>query len=380
MVISLKDSLKLFGMIIVSFCAVFVCTFFLNFYLDASKLDGTITDAATVILYDAQMATAKFTCAISGGFLALIAVIMLIFYIKLYIDGHSKQLGILKAMGYSNGKLAIRFAVFGLSVLLGTALGFGCGFAIMPTIYKAMTIEGLPQIAITFHSGLLFALVIAPSAVFSALAIGYAYLALRRPVSEMLRGKTETKIKSRKGKEDKERAFLVETLLKTICGRKSLAFFIAFACFCFSAMVQMSVSMLDLSSVGMGAIILVIGIVLAVTTLFMALVSLMNSNIKNISIMKAFGYSLKECSLTVLGGYHIFALIGFAVGTVYQYGLLKVMVNVVYKDVASVPEYSFDVPVFFITLAVFIVFYEAVMLLYTLKMNRISVKEVMEED
>ncbi|MDE7440127.1 MAG: FtsX-like permease family protein [Clostridia bacterium] len=380
MVISLKDSLKLIGIIIVSFCAVFVCTFFLNFYLDASKLEGAITDSEIIILYDAQMATAKFTCAITGGFLALIAVIMLIFYIKLYIDGHSKQLGILKAMGYSDGKIALRFAVFGISVLLGTALGFGCGFVIMPNVYKSLTIDGLPHIAITFHAELLIALIVAPSVLFSALAVGYAYLALRRPVSEMLRGKTEKKLKNRKIKEDKERAFLVEMLFKTLGGRKSLAFFIAFACFCFSAMIQMSVSMLDLSTVGMGAIILVIGVVLAVTTMLMATESLIRSNIKNISIMKAFGYSLKESSLTVLGGYHIFALIGFAVGTVYQYVLLRVMVDVVYKDVVAVPEYNFNVSVFFITLAVFIVFYEAVMLFYTLKMSKISVKEVMEEN
>ena len=382
MVISLRDSLKLIGIIIVCFCAVFVCTFFLNFYLDASKLAGTITDEKALILYNAQMATAKFTCAITGGFLALIAVIMLVFYIKLYIDGHSKQLGILKAMGYSNGKISFRFAVFGVSVFVGSLLGFGCGFVIMPNIYKNMTVEGLPHIPITFHPELLVALVFAPSVIFSAFACVYAYFALRRPVSEMLRGKTERKIKHGKVKGDKERTFLVEMLMRTIGGRKSLAFFVAFACFCFSAMVQMSVSMFDLSggSKEMGAIILVIGVVLAVTTLFMAIVSLINSNIKNVSIMKAFGYSLKECSLTVLGGYHIFALIGFAVGTVYQYVLLKLMINIVYKNVETISEYEFNIPVFFITLAVFIVFYEAVMLLYTLKMNKISVKEVMEEN
>ena len=96
--------------------------------------------------------------------------------------------------------------------------------------------------------------------------------------------------------------------------------------------------------------------------------------------MKTFGYSLKECALTVLGGYHIFALIGFAVGTVYQYVLLSLMVNIVYKNVAAVPDYNFNLPVFFITLAAFIVFYEAVMLFYTIKINKISVKEVMAEN
>lgn len=379
MVVSLKDSIKLIGIIIVSFCAVFVCTFFLNFYLDAIKLDGALTDSAA-ILYDAQMATAKFTSAISGGFLGIIAVVMLVFYIKLYIDSHAKQLGILKAMGYSDGEIALRFAVFGISVLLGTALGFGFGFAMMPAVYKSLTIDGLPEIAITFHVQLLILLVIVPAIIFSALACLYAFFALRRPVSEMLRGGSDRKNKNRKAKEEKERSFLVEMCLKTLSGRKSLAFFFAFACFCFSAMVQMSVSMLDLSTGSMGLIILIIGVVLAVTSLLMAITSLVNGNIKNVSIMKAFGYSMKECSLAIFGGYRIFAFIGFAVGTIYQFGLLKLMVNVVYKDVAAVPEYNFDVPVFFITLAVFIVFYEAVMILYTFKINKISVKEVMTEN
>ena len=68
--------------------------------------------------------------------------------------------------------------------------------------------------------------------------------------------------------------------LKTLGGRKSLAFFVAFACFCFSAMVQMGASMEDLASVTMGIIILVIGVVLAVTTMFMAVTSLVRSNLK----------------------------------------------------------------------------------------------------
>lgn len=378
MSVGIKDSLKLIGVTIVTFCAVFVCTFFLNFYLDAKSLDLGGASMETVILYGAQMATSKLTCAISGGFLGLIAVVMLAFYIKLYIDGHEKQLGILKAMGYSDGKIALGFAVFGVSVLFGTALGFGAGFIIMPTVYNGMTIVGLPEIAITFHPVLLL-LVALPTLVFSAFSCLYAYFSLRRPVSEMLRGKSGAAPKI-KVKAEKERSFTREMCLKTLFGKKSLAFFVAFAAFCFSAMVQMAVSMLDLSTETMGGIILVIGVVLAVTTIFMAITTLVNGNVKNIAMMKAFGYSMKECSLTVLGGYRIFAVLGFVVGTVYQYVLLLLMVNIVYKDVAAVPDYSFNVPVFFITLALFVVFYEAVMLLFTYKISKISVKTVMLED
>ena len=78
MVISFKDGLKLFGIIIVVFCAVFVCTFFLNFYLDAVAIEDTVLPEQRA-LYDAQIATAKVVCGISGGFLALIAVVMVVF-------------------------------------------------------------------------------------------------------------------------------------------------------------------------------------------------------------------------------------------------------------------------------------------------------------
>lgn len=379
MLISLKDAFKLVGITVVAFCAVFVCTFFLNFYLDAKALEGTLTDAVVISLYNAQMATARFTCAVSGGFLGLIAVVMLVFYVKLYADGHAEQLGILKALGYSDIQLALRFWVFGLSVLLGAAAGFAGGFMLMPAVYRSLTVNGLPEIAITFHLRLLILLVAAPSALYSALACVCALFVLKRPVCETLRGKSErVKPDKNKGRE-KDGAFLKTMCFKTVSSKKQLAFFVAFACFCFSAMVQMSASMYGLSTHTMGVIIFVIGVVLAVVTVFMALTALINANVKNIAIMKAFGYSVKECALSVLGGYHIFAVLGFAAGTAYQYGLLSLMVNVVYKDV-GVPEYGFNIPVFFITLAAFTVFYEAVTLFFVLKMNKISVRRVMGEN
>lgn len=379
MIVSLKDSFKLLGVTIVIFCAVFVNTLFLNFSLDAKSIEHLIVGPQLTALYNAQMATAKISCLLSGCFLTLIAVVMIFFYIKLYIDNHKSQLGILKAMGYSNFKIALGFYVFGLSVLLGTILGFGAGFIIMPQVYESMAIAGLPEIKIHFHVSLPILLIIVPTAVFAVLSCLYAYFTLKKPVLEMLRGKAENPKKIKKNGKEKERPFLKEMSIKTLSSKKLIAFLIAFAGFCVSAMVQMALSMADLTTTLMAMIILVIGVVLAFTSLFMAITSLVNGNIKNVSILKAFGYSAKECFVSVLALYHIFALIGFAVGTVYQYILLSIMVNVVYKDVGIIPEYNFNVATFFIVLVVFIVLYETLMWLYMLKMNKISVKEVMTE-
>lgn len=384
MVVSIKDSVKLAGISVICFCAVFVCTFFINYCVDAAAVADSVTQDMSA-LYQGQLATAKFSCALSGGCLSLIAFVMLVFYIKLYIDGHGRQLGILKAMGYKNGEIALKFSVFGFSVLIGSALGCGAGYAAMPMIYSQMTVEGL-TIPVKFHFWLPIVMIALPTLVFSALSCGYALLALRRDVGSMLKGEIKTKTVARKrsaaqvkaDKSEKPRAFLLDMGIKTLSSKKMLVFFIAFAAFCFSAMVQMGGAMYDLNAGAMGPIILTIGLVLAVTIMLIAFTALFNANTKNLAIMKAFGYSARECAVTIFTGYIPFAFIGFGIGTAYQYAILRVMVDLFFKEYSLI--FDFDVAIFFITLAAFTVFYAAVMLLYFLKIKQISVKAVMAEN
>ncbi len=377
MIISVKDGFKLIGVSVVFFCAAFVCTFMLSYYMDVVSLKDVVSDQFSA-LYDAQVAMSKFVSVLTGGVLVLIAVIMLVFYIKLYVDSHSKQLGVLKALGFSNAKLAAGFCAFGLSALVGCSLGFACGYSATPFIYESMTIEGMPEVAVTFHYELLLGIVVAPTALFAGIAYGFAYLKLKIPVMHLIKGK-ESKIRL-SGREDKERDFLTEVFFKTLSSKKLLTFFFAFSAFCFSAMVQMGLSMGDLSSEIMGTVILVIGLVLAAVTAFMSVTSLVNANVKTVSLMKTFGYTARERFFSVLGGFIPFAFIGFGIGAAYQYGLLQLMVNVVFADVAEVPAYEFDMPVFFITLGVFVISYAALLALYSLKLSKISVKEVMLEN
>ncbi len=375
MIISVKDLLKLFGISIVCCCAVFVCTFMINFYIDAQNLSNVPENLQP--LYEAQLLTAKFTSAITGGFLGLIAVVMLFFYIKLFISSHSIQLGILKAMGYSNTQLALRFWVFGFSVFIGTALGYGLGHAFMPMIYKSLTIDGL-SISVNYHVGLLFAFVVAPTVIYGVLACVFALFSLKEPVTSLMRGRSE-KVKKVKSGKSKDRPFLKEMFFKSVTSKKLVTFFITFGAFCFSAMVQMAFSMKEVSAESFADLILVIGLVLTVVVSFMSVTTLVNANTENISIMKAMGYSLKECVFALFGGFIPFLLLGFAIGTVYQFGLLSLMVNVIFADVDTVISYSFDVPLMFITFAAFIVFYAALILIYSLKMSKISVKQTAED-
>ena len=335
-----------------------------------------------MIFYSAQVSTAKVVCLVSGGCLLITSVVMLMFYIKHYIDIHKKELGILKALGYSNLKVAKNFWVFGSSTFIGTTIGFGGAFLMMPWFYALQNEDKmLPAVTVHFHPTVFLYFVILPTAGFSLLAIGYAWFKLKKPVLSLLKNdfQTSAKAKKRNGDKSTECSFVDDLKRNTLRSKKTLAFFIIFASFCFSAMTQMSFSMKDLSSEMMGAMMLIIGLALAFTTLFLAITTVINGNTKTIAMMRVFGYSHKECRKAILGGYRPMSYIGFAVGTIYQYALLRIMVDIVFKDVAGVPVYEFDFPVMLISLAVFLAAYEILMFVYSERIKKISVKEIMIE-
>lgn len=382
MLVGIKNAIKLIGISIIACCAVLVCTMFLNFYFDIRLVKSEITSELPMAFYNAQVSSAKVVCLVSGGCLLLTSAVMLLFYIKHYIDTHKKELGILKALGYSNIKIAKSFWVFGISVFIGTAVGYAGAFLMMPWFYALQNEDKiLPEITIHFHPGILFYFVALPTVCFSALSVYYAWHRLKKPVLVLLKDdlQTASKTPDRRIEKNRELPFIEELKRSTLNSKKALVFFIVFASFCFSAMTQMSFSMKDLSSEMMGVMMLAIGLVLAFTTLFLAVTTVINGNTKTIAVMRVFGYSQKDCCRAVLGGYRPMSYLGFAVGTVYQYGLLRLMVDIVFKDVEGVPAYKFDFPVMLISLLCFIAVYEILMYVYSEKIKKISIKEIMIE-
>lgn len=382
MVVGIKDTAKLFGISVISCCAILVCTMFLNFNLDIAGIREEITSEQVLQFYEAQVSTAKVVSGVSGGCLLLTSVVMLTFYVKHYIDTHKKELGILKALGYSDFRIAKHFWVFGSSIFIGTALGFGGAFLLMPAFYRIQNADSiLPDISVHFHLILFICLVLLPTAAFSVLSVFYACFKLRKPVLSLLRDTVSVSVKFKKrAKENaRERPFLDIIRKDTLRSKKALVFFIVFAAFCFSSMTQMSLSMQDLGSAMMGIMILIIGIILACTTLFLAITTVIHGNKKTIAMMRVFGYSQKECGKALLGGYRPLAYIGFLLGTIYQYALLRMMVDIVIRDIEGVPAYEFDFPAMCLSLAAFTVVYETVMYIYTKKIKKVSVKVIMLE-
>lgn len=381
-----QDIFKFFGIIIISFCAVFVCTPFLNYNIDLKYIEGGILQDEVRKLYNAQVMTGKMVSALSGGCLLLTSAIMLCFYIGHYVDTHTKILGILKALGYPNLKIARRFAGFGLSVFVGAGAGYIGAHIIMPLFYRTQNAEGgLPEISIGFHPTLFLCLVILPTIAFCLLSVLYGYFRLKTPVLDLLKGKAAKKINFTKNsrysipmaKQKSDLPFLRELKQSTLRQRKSLVFFVGFASFCYASMMQMSFDMEELASWMMALMIFLIGVILSFVILFIAITSAVKANLKTLALMRAFGYPHRECSRNILGGYIPPALIGFMLGTIYQYALLKIAVTVVFAGIENVPKFHFDIPAFIITLISFAILYQLILYIYARKIKQMSIREVM---
>ena len=244
---SVKDIRKLVVVSIIGACAVFVANLFLNFYLDIEQLVISKTNPMITTYYDAQVSLSWMVAMVSGVVLSLTSILLMCFYIKQFVDDHKEQLGILKALGYSNGQLAKQFWAFGLSFGVGAVLGYFASFLMMGHFYDFRNEKGiLPDITIHFHWQLLVALVILPTTFFMVLAIGYARRQLQTPALRLLKkSPTPIKVKRRKRAPKKERSFLKELSSSLIWGRKSILFFVVFGSMCFAAMVQLSFGLRD---------------------------------------------------------------------------------------------------------------------------------------
>ena len=379
MVIGIKDLAKLFAITIVSCCAVFVCSLFLNYNIDVVGIKDEITTPQGMIMYDAQVASGKVVVGVSGDCLVVTTVIMLIFYVKNYIDSHGKELGILKALGYSRFHVAKHFWIFGMSVLIGSVLGYIGAFVYMPTFYEVQNNKGLfPQMSPQLHLLLAFSLIILPTVFFMLLAVLYAFFKMKSPAISLPKEVQKVKVKI-SNDEKKEFPFLMDLRKNTLRSRKILVFFVGFSAFCFSAMTQMSMSMDDLASESFSWMIISIGLILAFMTLLMSLTSVVKANTKTIAMMKVFGYSEKECSHSILGCYRPVSYIGFAIGTAYQYFLLRIMVDVVFADFENMSEYGFDYKALAISLVTFVAAYEFILYFYSRKIGKLPVKSIMLE-
>lgn len=379
MLIGIKDLAKLFAISIVTCCAVFVCALFLNYNIDIVGIKDEITTPQGMVMYDAQVATGKVVVGVSGGCLVATTVVLLIFYVKNYIDSHGKELGILKALGYSDINVAKRFWVFGTSVFVGTAVGYAAAVIYMPTFYDAQNnMEFFPQMKPELHFFLAFSLIAFPTVFFMLLAVLYAFFKIKSPVLGLLKEAQNIKIKTGKAGE-RDLPFLTNLKKNTLKSRKILVFFVGLSAFCFSAMTQMSMSMDELSSETFSFMIISIGLILAFMTLLMSLSSVVKSNTKTIAMMKVFGYSRKECSSSILGGYRPVSYVGFVIGTVYQYLLLKIMVDIVFADFENMPEYNFNFKALAVSVVTFIAAYEIIIYCYSRKISGQSVKSIMLE-
>ena len=210
------------------------------------------------------------------------------------------------------------------------------------------------------------------------LAIGYARRQLQTPALRLLKkSPTPIKVKRKKSAPKKEKSFLKELSSSLIWGRKSILFFVVFGSMCFAAMVQLSFGLRDYTDDIIQTMMIMIGLILSFSILFLSLGIVVSESRETLALMKAFGYTDRECQSHILAPYRFWAYLGFALGTVYQYGIMEILIGVIKDTVPEKIEHHFDGNVCFWTLISFAVVYESLFYLSNRKLQKQTIKEVL---
>lgn len=379
MFVSVKDGLRLIGVVLICACAAFVCFLFLTYSMELRSIADDIPEGPAQVIYDAQLATSNVVVAVTGGCLVSTAVVVLCFYVGQYVNDHAKELGVLKALGWTRFEISRSFAVFGLSAFIGALAGCLAATLELPAFLGTMNEDGLlPDMELTVHPELIFYIAVLPGLAFSVFAVLYAAHKLKRSAVALMKGLPEPSTAKRPVRES-DLPFLASVRKSVLRSSRALAFFVFIGGFCFACMLQMSASMQDLSSEMMGTMMLVIGLVLAITCLLLSVSSAVRRAMPAAAIMHASGYTGAECRSALLGGFRPAAYAGFTVGTIYQFVLLRTILDVFFADYPNLPDYSFDTPLMFLCLGLFLVLYEGGIVLASRRLTRVQMRELATE-
>lgn len=379
MVISYRDGAKLIGIIIITFCASVISSLFLNYNMDLSISKSSLIQQGLKDIYLMLKNTGIMITIVCGCCILITTGIMLIFYIKNYIDQHRKEFGILKALGYTNLQIASRFWVFAICVFIGTCLGYIAAAIYMPRFYEIQNNEGyLPVINNEIHLEIMLLVVVMPTLLFSLFSILYSFIKLNTPAITLLQGSCAAKrYRQEKSSSISHKPFLLDMRTATLKSRRILVFLVGFSAFVYSAVIQTAYGIKNLTSETFAIMMVIIGMILSIVTIFLSLNSVVYANAKSISLMSMMGYSWKECCKMILGGYRKYSYLGFICGTIYQYALIKISLKIIFTN--ELPKFDFNALSFALTLFMYILIYETIQKYQANKIKKSCMKRVMLE-
>ena len=122
---------------------------------------------------------------------------------------------------------------------------------------------------------------------------------------------------------------------------------------------------------------IMIGLILSFSILFLSLGIVVSESRETLALMKAFGYTDRECQSHILAPYRFWAYLGFVLGTVYQYGIMEILIGVIKDTVPEKIEHHFDGNVCFWTLLGFAVVLRKPLLSIQQKTPKQTIKEVL---
>ena len=192
----------------------------------------------------------------------------------------------------------------------------------------------------------------------------------RRLFAYWKKSPTPIKVKRKKSAPKKEKILPKRAVFVADLGEKIDPVFCGLWLHVFRGHDQLSFGLRDYTDDIIQTMMIMIGLILSFSILFLSLGIVVSESRETLALMKAFGYTDRECQSHILAPYRFWAYLGFALGTAYQYGIMEILIGVIKDTVPEKIEHNFDWNVCLWTLLGFAVVYESLFYLSNRKLQK----------
>jgi putative ABC transport system permease protein len=129
---------------------------------------------------------------------------------------------------------------------------------------------------------------------------------------------------------------------------------------------------------GLSLIMLIIGVALGILIIGVTTNILLEDNKKNITIMKAMGYSKNEISKACINVYTPLIIVGFIISVPYCYFIMSMIFNAIATAADMVYPINIDIIIIIIPFFLTMIVYYLTIIFYSRKLDKISLGEIMQ--
>ena len=142
-------------------------------------------------------------------------------------------------------------------------------------------------------------------------------------------------------------------------------------------MLQLALSLQDMMDVALQVMMIGIGLILSLSIFYLALLTLLSRHKDSVAILKAMGYSQRDCLSVTLHPYYGVVMLGFLLGSAYQFGIIRLILWLVVGQGSQMGHSGFNWVNFVLAGFLLVIVYTGFNVYFSRRLAQVPIKAIL---